>query len=198
MYSRFVICCAAIVASATALPRAHAQRDSGRRLPDQSLGARARTSDTTTLVLPHGIEARSIGPAVMGGRVSSIAFDPKRPSRYYVGFGMGGVMKTSDNGITFKPIFAHEKVATIGDIAVAPSDPSVLWVGTGEANDRNSGTYGDGVYRSTDTGATWSNVGLKDSKNIARIAVHPTDPRTAYVAVVGDLWAANSERGLYK
>ena len=149
-------------------------------------------------MLPHGFEARGIGPAAMGGRVSSIAFDSKRPSRYYVGFGMGGVMKTSDNGITFKPIFAHEKVAAIGDVAVSPSDPTEIWVGTGEANDRNSGSWGDGVYLSTDTGTTWTNVGLKDSKSIARIAVHPTDPKTAYAAVIGDLWMPNTERGLYK
>jgi photosystem II stability/assembly factor-like uncharacterized protein len=155
-------------------------------------------SDSATIVLPHGIEARGIGAAVMGGRVSSIAFDPKRPSRYYVGFGMGGIMKTSDNGISFRPIFAHEKVATIGDIAVAPSDPTVVWVGTGEANDRNSETWGDGVYLSTDTGTTWKNVGLGASKSIARIVVHPADPKTAYVAVIGDLWMPSTERGLYK
>ncbi len=187
-----------MLVSAIAVAAAGGQRDTSRGRPDQSQGSRARRSDTTTLVLPHGIEARSIGPAVMGGRVSSIAFDPKRPSRFYVGFGMGGIMKTSDNGITFKPIFAHENVASIGDVAVAASDPTVIWVGTGEANDRNSGTWGDGVYRSTDTGTTWVNVGLKDSKAIARIAVHPTDPKTAYVAVIGDLWMSSAERGLYK
>jgi photosystem II stability/assembly factor-like uncharacterized protein len=179
--------CAVILASVVAGSSARAQRTAARP-----------PSDTAALVLSHGIEARGIGPAVMGGRVSSIAFDPKRPSRYYVGFGMGGIMKTSDNGITFKPIFAHEKVAAIGDIAVAPSDPTVVWVGTGEANDRNSGTWGDGVYLSTDTGTTWKNVGLNNSKSIARIAVHPTDPRTAYVAVIGDLWMTGGERGLYK
>jgi photosystem II stability/assembly factor-like uncharacterized protein len=189
---------ATILALVLAASTVSAQRSKTRKTTDQTPAASVRTSDSATLVLPHGFEARSIGPAAMGGRVSSIAFDPKRPSRYYVGFGMGGVMKTSDNGITFKPIFTHEKVAAIGDVAVSPSDPTEIWVGTGEANDRNSGSWGDGVYLSTDTGTTWKNVGLKDSKSIARIAVHPTDPKTAYAAVIGDLWMPNSERGLYK
>jgi photosystem II stability/assembly factor-like uncharacterized protein len=195
MPARALTRCAVIVVSVLAGSSAGAQRT--RKSPDQTPAARA-TNDSATVVLPHGIEARAIGPAVMGGRVSSIAMDPKRTSRYYVGFGMGGIMKTSDNGITFKPVFAHEKVASIGAIAVAPSDPTVVWVGTGEANDRNSGTWGDGVYLSTDTGTTWKNVGLANSKSIARIAVHPTDPKTAYVAVTGDLWMPSAERGLYK
>ena len=187
-----------VLASTLALSAASGQRDTTKTRPSASPAGSGRSGDTAAITLTHGLEARSIGPAAMGGRVSSIAFDPKRTSRFYVGFGMGGVMKTSDNGITFDAVFAHEKVASIGDIAVAASDPSVIWVGTGEANDRNSGTWGDGVYRSTDTGATWVNVGLKDSKAIARIAVHPTDPKTAYVAVMGDLWMPNAERGLYK
>jgi hypothetical protein len=198
MQSRLLIACRTIAASVLAFSSAGGQGSTNQERPNQPPASSARARDTTSLLLPHGIEARSIGPAVMGGRVSSIAFDPKRPSRYYVGLGMGGVMKTSDNGITFKPIFAHEKVATIGGIAVAPSDQAVVWVGTGEANDRNSVTWGDGVYLSLDTGSTWTNVGLRDSKSIARIAVHPADPKTAYVAVIGDLWASNAERGLYK
>jgi photosystem II stability/assembly factor-like uncharacterized protein len=185
--------CALILAFILAGATVDAQRTTNRKPSSEQV-----PSDTAALVLSHGIEARGIGPAEMGGRVSSIAVDPKKPSRYYVGFGMGGIMKTSDNGITFTPIFAHEKVASIGDIAVAPSDPTVLWVGTGEANDRNSETWGDGVYLSTDTGTTWKNVGLGNSKSIARIAVHPTDPKTAYVAVIGDLWMTGTERGLYK
>lgn len=149
-------------------------------------------------VLLGGLKARSIGPAIMGGRVSTIALDPQNPYVFYIGLGTGGVMKTSDNGGTFQGIFEHEAVAAIGAIAVAPSDPKVVWVGTGEANDRNSSSWGDGVYRSADGGATWTNVGLKDSKCIARIVVHPTDPNTAWVAAVGELWGPSAERGLYK
>lgn len=145
-----------------------------------------------------GLKARSIGPAIMGGRVADVALDPNNPFSFYVALGTGGVMKTSDNGGTFEGVFEKEAVASIGAVAVAPSDASVLWVGTGEANDRNSSSWGDGVYRSTDSGATWTNVGLRGSKCIARIAVHPTDPKTAWVAATGDLWVPNAERGLYK
>ncbi|HEX5386501.1 MAG TPA: hypothetical protein VFW66_07390 [Gemmatimonadales bacterium] len=151
-----------------------------------------------TLVVPESYQARAIGPAVMGGRVAAIALDPTDPWTYYVGLGTGGVMKTSDNGQTFKGIFEKQSVAAIGALAVAPSDAKVIWAGTGEANDRNSSSWGDGVYRSTDGGATWSNVGLKSSKTIARVVVHPTDPKTAWVAAMGDLWVPGGERGCYK
>jgi len=144
------------------------------------------------------LKARSIGPAIMGGRVSEIALDPKDPATFYVALGTGGVMKTSDGGATFEGIFEDEAVAAIGAIAVAPSDSKVVWVGTGEANDRNSSSWGNGVYRSTDGGEKWTHVGLKESKFIARIVVHPTDPNTAWVAAVGDLWNAGGERGLFK
>jgi photosystem II stability/assembly factor-like uncharacterized protein len=151
--------------------------------------------DTVAL---SALKPRSIGPAVMSGRVSEIAFDPQDPFIYYVALGTGGVMKTSDNGGTFDAIFENEAVAAVGAVAVAPSDPKTVWVGTGEANDRNSSSWGDGVYVSTDAGATWKNVGLKASKTIARIVVHPKDPKTAWVAVMGDLWSPSPDRGLYK
>jgi photosystem II stability/assembly factor-like uncharacterized protein len=151
-----------------------------------------------TVAAPQALKARSIGPAVMGGRVSDIAFDPTDPYTFYVGLGTGGVMQTSDNGGTFKGVFEKEAVAAIGAIAVAPSDPGVVWVGTGEANDRNSSGWGYGVYLSTDSATTWRNVGLHDSKAIARIVVHPTEPRTAWVAAMGDLWSSGGERGLYR
>ncbi len=142
-------------------------------------------------------KARSIGPAVMSGRVSDIALDPENPYVFYIGFATGGVAKTSNNGGSFQGVFEKEAVASIGAVAVAPSDPKTIWVGTGEANDRNSSGWGDGVYRSKDGGDTWANVGLKDSKAVARIAVHPTDPNTAWVAAAGSLWAPGGERGLF-
>jgi photosystem II stability/assembly factor-like uncharacterized protein len=145
-----------------------------------------------------GLKPRSIGPAIMGGRVSDIAFDPKNPYAFYYGLATGGLIKTSDNGASFEAIFARQAVASIGAVAVAPSDANVVWVGTGEADDRNSASWGDGVYRSTDGGATWTNVGLRDSKSIARVVVHPADPQTAWVAVMGDLWNFRGRRGLYK
>lgn len=149
-------------------------------------------------VMLRNVKARSIGPAVMGGRISGIAMDPSDPSTFYVALGTGGVMKTTNNGITFDGIFEKEAVAAIGAVAVAPSDSKVIWVGTGEANDRNSSSWGGGVYRSTDGGDTWTHTGLKSSRTIARIVVHPNDPRTAWVAAMGDLWNFGGERGLYK
>jgi photosystem II stability/assembly factor-like uncharacterized protein len=153
---------------------------------------------TPDAVMLKSLKARSIGPAVMGGRVSSIALDPKDQYTFYVGLGTGGVMKTSNSGATFSAIFEKEPVASVGAVAVAPSDAKQVWVGTGEANDRNSSSWGDGVYRSTDGGGSWMNVGLKDSKTIARIVVHPTDTSIVYVAAMGDLWNPSAERGLYK
>ncbi|MGB7623841.1 MAG: glycosyl hydrolase, partial [Terriglobia bacterium] len=149
-------------------------------------------------VLLKNFKARSIGPAIMSGRVSDIALDPQDPYTFYIGLGTGGIMKTSDNGGTFQAIFEKEGVAAIGAIAVAPSDPKVIWVGTGEANDRNSSSWGDGVYLSTDGGSTWTNAGLGGTRTFARIVVHPTDPKTAWVAAMGDLWQPSAERGLFK
>ncbi len=142
-------------------------------------------------------KARSIGPAVMSGRVSDIAYDPENPYVFYIAFATGGVAKTSNNGGKFQGIFEKEPVASIGAVAVTPSDPKTVWVGTGEGNDRNSSGWGDGVYLSTDGGETFANVGLKTSSAIGRIAVHPKDSKTIWVAALGNLWAPGGERGLY-
>ena len=146
----------------------------------------------------HALKPRAIGPAIMGGRVSDIAYDLKETATFYIALGTGGLMKTTDNGATFDGVFENEPVAAIGAVAVAPSDSKVVWVGTGEANDRNSESWGDGVYRSADGGETWARVGLEKSRMIARIVVHPTDPNTAWAAVMGDMWTFGGERGLYK
>src|SRR6266550_7978799 len=169
--------------------------------PALSSAATPSPSATTpqfTDVLFKNLKARAIGPAVMGGRISDIAIDPSNPFVFYVGLAHGGVFKTGDNGVSFDPIFDKQPVLSIGAIAIAPSDSDVIWVGTGEANDRNSSDWGDGVYRTTDGGEHWTNVGLKDSRTIARIVVDPKNADVAYVAAMGHLWADGGERGLYK
>src|SRR3954453_23007876 len=151
-----------------------------------------------TDVLFKSLKARSIGPAVMGGRVSDIAIDPRNPFIFYVGLAHGGVFKTGDNGVSFDPIFDKQPALSIGAVAVAPSDSDVVWVGSGEANDRNSSDWGDGVYRSTDGGETWQNAGIKESRTIARVVLDPKKTEVAYVAAMGNLWKDGGERGLFK
>src|SRR5690349_6754682 len=141
---------------------------------------------------------RGIGPASMGGRVDDIAAVESNPYIVYVGFATGGVWKSTNNGTTFQPIFETYSTASIGDIAIAPSDPNVVWVGTGEANNRQSSSFGDGIYKSSDAGKTFTKMGLEDSQTIARIVIDPKDPNTVYVAVLGHLFGPNKERGLYK
>jgi len=148
--------------------------------------------------LLKGLKARSIGPAVMGGRISEVAFDPETPSTFYAASAHGGLMKTTDNGASFTSVTDGENVSSMGAVAVAPSNPKVIWLGTGEANDRNSSGWGRGVYRSVDGGASWTHAGLAQSKTIARVVVHPADPDTAWVAAMGDLWQPGGERGCYK
>jgi photosystem II stability/assembly factor-like uncharacterized protein len=156
------------------------------------------TTPQLTDVLFKNLKARSIGPAVMGGRVSDIAIDPRNPFVFYVALGHGGVFKSNDNGVSFDTVFDKQSMLSTGAVAVAPSDSDVIWVGTGEANDRNSSDWGDGVYRSTDGGENWQNLGLKNSRAIARIVVDPKKPEVAYVAAMGHLWADGGERGLFK
>ncbi len=165
------------------------------KAPAQAQEPQGPRVDAARLV---ALKARSIGPAVMGGRVSDIAVAPDNPDTFYIGLATGGVWKTVNAGATFSPIFDKEPLLSIGAVAAAPSDPKVLWVGTGEANDRNTSGWGNGVYRSTDGGATWTHVGLDWSRAIPRIVVSPADPATAYVAVMGDLWNPGGERGLFK
>ncbi|HEU0208047.1 MAG TPA: hypothetical protein VFQ78_03625 [Candidatus Udaeobacter sp.] len=170
-------------------------------LPSASPSATATTSPAgprLTDALFKNLKARAIGPAVMGGRVSDIAIDPHNPFVFYVGLAHGGVFKTNDNGVTFQPILDKQPMLSIGALAVAPSNSDVVWVGTGEANDRNSSDWGDGVYRSTDGGETWQNIGLKESRTIARLVVDPKNADVAYVAAMGNVWKDGGERGLFK
>src|SRR5258705_4143886 len=141
---------------------------------------------------------RGIGPASMGGRIDDIAAVETNPYIIYVGFATGGVWKSTNNGTTFQPIFETYSTASIRDIAIASSDPNVLSVGTGEANNRQSSSFGDGIYKSTDAGKTFTKMGLENSQTIARIVIDPKDPNTVYVAVLWHLFGPNKERGVYK
>ena len=141
---------------------------------------------------------REIGPTRQGGRVVTFGVSTQNPKTFFVGAGPGGVWKTVNNGTSFVPVFDDGNTTSIGDIAVAPSDDNIVWIGTGEANIRNSTYYGDGVYKSTDGGETWTHVGLTESHHIGRVLIHPTDPNTVYVAAQGHLYSENPERGVYK
>src|SRR5271169_2258120 len=144
------------------------------------------------------LEFRELGPAVMGGRIDDFAVVENNPNIVYVGVASGGVWKTTNNGTTWEPVFDKEGVSTIGDIAIAPSDPSVVWVGTGEPNNRQSSSWGDGIYKSLDAGKTWQKMGLAATHHIGRIVIHPKNPEVVYAAALGHLWGPNPERGVYK
>ncbi len=141
---------------------------------------------------------RSIGPASMGGRIDDIAVAEQNPYIIYVAFATNGVWKSTNNGTTFQPIFETYGTHSVGDVAIAPSDPNIVWVGTGEPNNRQSSSYGDGIYKSVDAGKTFTKMGLEDSQTIARIVIDPRDPNIVYVAVLGHLFGPNKERGVYK
>jgi photosystem II stability/assembly factor-like uncharacterized protein len=141
---------------------------------------------------------RNIGPAGAGGRVVDFAVAGEFPYRMYAATASGGLFKSSNNGVTWDPVFDNESTVSIGDVTVDPNNPDTVWVGSGEANPRNSVSWGDGVYKSTNGGRSWTNMGLKDSKHIGRIAIDPRNPDTVYVAALGHTWGPNKERGLFK
>lgn len=141
---------------------------------------------------------RSIGPTRQGGRYVDYAVVEKNPKVFYSATASGGLWKTVNNGISFFPIFDNESVVSIGDVTVDQNDTSIVWVGSGEANNSRSSYYGDGVYKSNDGGKTWKNMGLPESHHIGRILIHPSDSDVVYVAALGHLYSDNPERGLYK
>jgi hypothetical protein len=151
--------------------------------------------DSTTLA---GFRWRAIGPANMSGRVTDVEGVPGNPKVFYVATATGGIWKTINAGTMFFPLFENEKVISMGDIALAPSNPDIIYAGTGEEDSRNSISPGGGVYKSTDGGRTWKLVGLEATQQIGRIVVDPTDPNVVYVAALGHAWNSNPERGLYK
>jgi photosystem II stability/assembly factor-like uncharacterized protein len=145
----------------------------------------------------ENLEWRNIGPAIMGGRLTDIEGVPGNPNIIYVATASSGLWKTMDGGITWKPIFDEQDIQSIGDIAIAPLNPDLIWVGTGEDNPRNSVSFGNGVYKSTDGGKTWIHMGLEDTERISRIIIHPTNPDIVYVAAVGHVFGPNKNRGVF-
>ena len=142
---------------------------------------------------------RAIGPAAFGGRVDDIEAVVGDPRTIFVGAASGGVFRSRDNGVTWDPVFDKSGGdLSIGDIAIAPSDPNIVWVGTGEANNRQTSTWGNGVYRSLDGGTTWQSMGLRQTQSIGRVVIDPHDPNTVFVAAAGHLFGPNEERGLYR
>ena len=141
---------------------------------------------------------RCIGPGIMGGRITALAVAESDPTTWVVATASGGLIKTANNGSSFQHIFDDQATVSVGAVAIAPSDKNTIWVGTGEANPRNSVSFGDGVYKSTDGGKTFRNVGLRDSYQIGAVVVHPKDPNTVYVGALGHLYGTNAERGLFK
>ena len=146
----------------------------------------------------QGLHFRSIGPVTMSGRIADLAVYEAKPSIYYVGTAHGGVWKTVSNGTMFTPLLQDQGLLSIGDVAVSQANPDLVWVGTGEANNRQSTSWGDGIYKSSDGGKTFANMGLRDSKHIARIIIDPTNNDVVIVAAQGPLFGPGGERGVYK
>jgi len=160
----------------------------------------AKTANKSPLdkVSLSGLKFRNIGPAITSGRVSDIAVNPTNPFEYYVATASGGVWKTNNWGNIYKPIFDSQGSYSIGCVTIDPNNPNVVWVGTGENNNQRSVAYGDGVYKSMDGGASWKNMGLKNSEHIGKIIVHPENSDVVWVAAIGPLWSDGGERGVYK
>jgi photosystem II stability/assembly factor-like uncharacterized protein len=145
-----------------------------------------------------GLRLRNIGPAAMSGRVVDMDVVESDPYTMYVAAATGGLWRTRDNGVTWESLFDKVPVHSIGDVVVNQSNPNIIWVGTGERASRQSVGFGDGIYKSTDAGKTWTNVGLRTSKNIGRIVLNPTDANIAYVAAQGSVWGPGGDRGVFK
>jgi hypothetical protein len=181
---------ASIVAQAPAVPAAAAPASTASR--DSAMVNRSSNP------LLAEFRFRSIGPASMGGRVDDIEAAPSDPNVIYVGYATGGVFKSENNGTTFTPVFETYGSASIGDIAIHPTNPNIVYVGTGEANNRQTSTFGDGIYKTEDGGRTFANIGLRETQTIARIVIDSRNPNVVYVASPGHLFGPSPDRGIYK
>src|SRR5579863_1516310 len=178
----FIALAVALLASYTALRAQESSDESG--------------SDNTDVL--KSLKFRNLGPATAGGRVTAVVGVPGDPNTYYAGAAAGGVFKSTDGGTTWSAVFKNEATASIGDVALAPSNPNFVWVGTGEANIRNDVIDGAGVYFSSDAGHSWKLMGLAETQQISSIAIDPSDPNTVFVGALGHSWAPNADRGVYR
>jgi len=154
--------------------------------------------DSLKKISLSGLQFRSIGPAITGGRVRHIKVNPQNKSEYFIASGSGSLWKTVNRGITFSPSFENQNTYAIGAVEIEPTNPNVLWVGTGENSNHNNSGYGDGIYKSEDGGKSWNNMGLKTSEHIGGIAIDPNDPNIVYAAAMGSLRKEGGERGIFK
>ena len=160
--------------------------------------ARSDAPDSLKNISLAGLGFRSIGPAVTGGRIVDIAVNPKRTSEYYAASGHGSLWKTMNNGTTFTPAFENQGSFSMGCVRVDPSNPNIVWVGTGESNNQSNVIYGDGIYRSEDGAKSWKNMGLQNAEHIGGIVIDPTNSNTVYAAAYGSLRNSGGDRGIYK
>ena len=192
-----IACFAILVATAPSAlaerPEAHAPSTH-----DERMAAWQKHQELDEASLFKGLAWRNVGPVVQGGRVVDIESVPGEPYSFYVAYASGGLWRTTNNGVTFEPLFDDQPTLIMGDIAVDPSQKDTLWVGTGENNSSRSSYGGLGVYRSDDAGATWRHMGLRDSDRIGRILVDPRDSNRVFVAVLGKLYTPGGERGLFR
>jgi len=192
--------CLVILLSVNSNPRVSAQEPTPSPSPTPQETPAPAKDDRSKAPFEKALEGlawRSIGPANMGGRTADVEGVPGNANVVYAATGSGGLFKTVNGGVTWKPIFERQGTISIGDIALAPSNPEVVWVGTGESNVRNSVSFGDGVYKSSDGGQNWQHMGLRGTERISAIAIHPQNPDIVYVGALGHAFGPNEERGVF-
>ncbi len=167
-------------------------------LAQGAAGRGAAEINRSTNPILQSVRFRSIGPASMGGRIDDIQVSESNPNIIYLGYAVGGVYRSLNNGTSFEPVFETYSSASIGAMAIHPTNPDVVYIGTGEANNRQTASFGDGLYKTTDGGKTFTHIGLRETQTISRILIDPRNPEVVYVAAEGHLFGANAERGIYK
>jgi len=156
------------------------------------------TSQSITTDQLSQLSFRNIGPSVTGGRIHDVESLPDNPAVVFIASASGGIWKSSNKGTTWKPVFDDQAVSTFGDLAISPSNPNILYAGTGEQQNRQSTSWGNGMYKSTDQGESWRSIGLEKTYHIGRVIIHPRNSKIVYVAALGNLWKESAERGVYK